>query len=48
MADRKIHEKNVSILIEYSKDKLFTDMHSDEEIRETLRKYGKKIKMMDV
>ena len=40
----KIHEKNVSILIEYSKDKLFTDMHSDEEIRETLRKYGKKIK----
>ena len=40
----EIHEKNVSILIKYSKDKLFTDSHSDEEIKKTLRKYGKEIK----
>ena len=42
--DSEIHEKNVSILIEYSKAKLFTDSHSDEEIKKTLRKYGKEIK----
>lgn len=39
----EIHEKNVSILIEYAKENLFEDL-SDEEIRETLRKYGKDIK----
>ncbi len=42
--DSEIHEKNVSILIEYSKAKLFTDSHSDEEIKKTLKKYGKEIK----
>lgn len=42
--DPKIHEKNLSILTEYSKAKLFTDSHSDKEIKKTLRKYGKEIK----
>lgn len=42
--DSEIHEKNVSILIEYSKAKLFTDYHTDEEIKKTLKKYGNEIK----
>lgn len=42
--DPEIHEKNLSILTEYSKAKLFTDSHTDEEIKKTLRKYGKEIK----
>ena len=41
--NRETHEKNASILIEYSKENLFRDL-SDEDIRKTLRKYGKEIR----
>ncbi len=42
--DSNINEKNVYILTEYSKEKLFTESYSDEEIKNILKKYGKEIK----
>lgn len=36
--DPEIHEKNLSILTEYSKAKLFTDSHSNKEIKKNIKK----------